>query len=63
MPTRARVCTYQSTSLAVDYILPYALSRKNLTLEPIYQCLGQSLSDAYIETASNKTGPAVSSTV
>lgn len=53
----------QSTSLAIEYILPYALNRDDLTLEPIYQCLGQDLQDVYIETASNTTGPAVSSTV
>lgn len=54
----------QSTSLAVDYVLPYALSHTpKLTLEPIYQCLGQSLSDVYIETAPNNTASAVSSTV
>lgn len=55
----------QSTSLAIDYVLPYALAKTNpkLTLQPIYQCLGQKLSDAYIETASNKTGAAATSTV
>lgn len=54
----------QSTSLAVDYVLPYALAKTpKLTLEPIYQCLGQQLSDVYIETAPNNTASAVSSTV
>jgi len=45
----------QSTSLAIDYVLPYALSRSSLKIEPIFQCLGQSLSDVYIETAPNAT--------
>lgn len=54
----------QSTSLAIDYVLPYALAKTpKLTLEPIYQCLGQSLADVYIETAPNNTASAVPSTV
>lgn len=53
----------QSTSLAVDYVLPYALQQPNLKLEAIYQCLGQSLEDVYIETAQNNTASAVPSTV
>ncbi|KAK9895109.1 carbohydrate esterase family 4 protein [Cystobasidium minutum MCA 4210] len=48
----------QSTSLAIDYVLPYALAKRDLTLEPIYQCLGQSIEDVYIETASNTTDAA-----
>lgn len=48
----------QSTSLAIDYVLPYALAKRDLTLEPIYQCLGQELSDVYIETSSNSTDSA-----
>lgn len=48
----------QSTSLAIDYVLPYALSKGDLTLEPIYQCLGQNLEDVYIETSSNTTDAA-----
>lgn len=45
----------QSTSLAIDYVLPYALRKQDLTLEPIYQCLGQSIEDVYMETSSNTT--------
>lgn len=55
----------QSTSLAIEYLLPYALNKTNpaLTIEPIYQCLGLQMSDVYIETASNKTGAGATSTV
>lgn len=55
----------QSTSLAVDYVLPYALAKTNpaLTLMPIYQCLGLKLADAYIETSTNKSANLHSSTV
>lgn len=52
----------QSTSLAIDYVLPYALAKKDLTLEPIYQCLGQSIEDVYIETSSNDTDSAPAET-
>lgn len=53
----------QSTSLAIDYVLPYALAKKDLVLEPIYQCLGQNLEDVYIETSPNDTDSRVETTV
>lgn len=40
----------QSTSLAIDYLLPYALNTTELKAQPIYQCLGQDIADVYIET-------------
>ncbi|KAK4702111.1 hypothetical protein P7C70_g4116, partial [Phenoliferia sp. Uapishka_3] len=41
----------QSVDLAVEYVLPQALDfTPTLTLEPIITCLGQDLSQAYMET-------------
>ncbi|MBW0462484.1 hypothetical protein O181_002199 [Austropuccinia psidii MF-1] len=50
----------QSVALAVEFVLPQALSFGNLTIEPIVTCLGDSAADAYIETA-NRTQPTSSS--
>lgn len=43
----------QSVELAVDYVLPNALGKGQLTLMPIIDCLGMDASQAYIETAQN----------
>ncbi|CAH7677117.1 chitin deacetylase [Phakopsora pachyrhizi] len=40
----------QSVALAVEFVLPNAISSGNLTIEPIISCLGKPLSAAYIET-------------
>ncbi|KAK4052409.1 chitin deacetylase [Microbotryomycetes sp. JL201] len=45
----------QSVDLAVNYILPQIISAGQLKLQPISQCLGEPLSNAYIETSDNKT--------
>ena len=45
----------QSVSLAIEFVLPYALSLKQFTIQPIIQCLGKTLADSYVETATNAT--------
>lgn len=45
----------QAVDLAVDYVLPNALSNHDLSLMPIVDCLGQESSEAYVETAKNAT--------
>ncbi|KAM0790666.1 hypothetical protein ACM66B_004525 [Microbotryomycetes sp. NB124-2] len=45
----------QSVDLAVNYILPQIISAGTLKLQPISQCLGEPLNNAYIETSDNKT--------
>lgn len=45
----------QTVELAVGYVLPYALNQTQLHLKSISQCLGWSLSDAYMETSSNSS--------
>lgn len=48
----------QTVDLATGYILPQALAQKPaLTLQPIIECLGKPLSDAYVETNNNGTNP------
>jgi len=48
----------QSVNLAVDYVLPKALSNPSLSVQPIIQCLGMDAAQAYVETADNSTaGP------
>ncbi|BGP57143.1 hypothetical protein JCM8202_005419 [Rhodotorula sphaerocarpa] len=46
----------QSVDLAVDYVLPSVINAGRLNIKTIASCLGQSLADSYIETASNGTG-------
>ena len=40
----------QSVDLAVDFVLPMALSNPQLSIQPIIQCLGMDASQAYVET-------------
>ncbi|KZS96178.1 glycoside hydrolase/deacetylase [Sistotremastrum niveocremeum HHB9708] len=48
----------QTVDLATGYILPQALAQQPpLTLQPIIECLGKPLSDAYVETNNNSTNP------
>ncbi|GAA5823202.1 hypothetical protein JCM11251_007522 [Rhodosporidiobolus azoricus] len=47
----------QSVDLAVDYILPKVLNEGKLTIKTIAQCLGEDLSQSYIETSDNSTVP------
>jgi len=53
----------QSVNLAVDYVLPLALSSGRLTLEPIINCLGSAMSEAYIETKTNATSAALTTLI
>lgn len=53
----------QSVNLAVDYVLPKALSSNRLTLEPIINCLGLSNAEAYIETRTNSSSDALTTLV
>jgi len=53
----------QSVNLAVDYVLPLALSSGRLTLEPIINCLGSSMSEAYIETKTNASSAALTTLI
>jgi len=46
----------QSVEVATGYILPDALAHK-FNIQPVINCLGKPLSDAYIETNNNKTNP------
>ena len=41
--------------LAVNYVLPSVLNAGTLKLQPIISCLGMDLSQAYVETADNRT--------
>jgi hypothetical protein len=46
----------QSVDLATSYVLPQAATiSPPLSLQPIITCLGKSLADAYIETASSNS--------
>ncbi|GAA5926289.1 uncharacterized protein JCM15063_000238 [Sporobolomyces koalae] len=45
----------QSVDLAVDYILPKVINAGQLKMQTIADCLGEGLSNAYIETADNST--------
>ena len=48
----------QTVDVATGYILPDALAHTpKLTLKPVFECLGMTLADAYIETNDNKTFP------
>ena len=53
----------QAVDLAVDYVLPSALQNPSLTLQPIINCLGKDMSQAYIETATNSTSSALTTVV
>jgi peptidoglycan/xylan/chitin deacetylase (PgdA/CDA1 family) len=46
-----------SVDIATGYILPDALARGGLTIEPIAVCVDRGLSNSYIETNDNKTFP------
>jgi hypothetical protein len=52
----------QSTELAVNYVLPRALASPSLSLQTIVECLGEDLSQAYVETRSNQSTGAVPTT-
>lgn len=52
----------QAVSLAVDFVLPYALSRPNLKVEPVWQCLKQKIEDVYEETAGDDNDDSVLNT-
>lgn len=45
----------QSVALAVEFVLPQAIAMGNLTIQPIISCMGKSLGEAYIETATGAT--------
>ncbi|BGP18597.1 chitin deacetylase [Rhodosporidiobolus nylandii] len=45
----------QSVDLAVDYILPGVINEGKLKIKTISECLGEPLSQAYIETNDNST--------
>lgn len=47
----------QTVDVAVGYILPNALARKEFSLKSIIYCLHKPLEDAYIETNNNVTNP------
>ncbi|KAF5312597.1 hypothetical protein D9619_003476 [Psilocybe cf. subviscida] len=48
----------QTVEVATGYILPDALAHTpKFTIQPVSQCLGLSLADAYIETNNNQTNP------
>ena len=50
----------QTVDLAVQYVLPLALSHSpKLTIQPIVTCLKKPLSEAYIETSQNRSSNAV----
>ncbi|KAB5588257.1 polysaccharide deacetylase from carbohydrate esterase family CE10 protein [Ceratobasidium theobromae] len=51
----------QTVDLAVGYVLPDAQARK-FNMMSIVECLKKPLSEAYVETASNKTSPASTGT-
>jgi len=52
----------QEVDMSIGYFLPLAFQR-NYKVEAIYQCLGTSLNNVYIETSSNSTaGPSVTPT-
>lgn len=49
---------FQDTvDMATGYILPDALARGDLTIQPIAVCVGRGLSNAYIETNDNSSFP------
>ena len=46
----------QAVEITIGYLIPDALAFKpGLTIMPIIQCLGEPLSNAYIETNNNQT--------
>ncbi|EAU93143.2 chitin deacetylase [Coprinopsis cinerea okayama7 len=48
----------ESVEVATGYILPDALAHNPpFSIQPVVQCLGRSMGDAYIETNNNKTNP------
>lgn len=53
----------EKVELAVNYILPTVLNAKILNLQPIITCLGQDLSEAYIETANTSLVDQASTTL
>lgn len=52
----------QAVEIATGYILPDALAhRPPFIIEPVINCLGHSLSDAYVETNDNAKNPPAAS--
>lgn len=62
-PGQAHDLYQQSVELAVDYILPQVITAGKLKLQTVAQCVGLSLSQAYIETSNLTDNAAVTTTI
>jgi len=47
----------QTVDVAIGYILPDAMARRNIVFKNIIECLHKPLGDAYVETNSNSSNP------